>query len=176
MKSWRGNNKTEQRLHFISPKLSIQSIQRRLNNQPRVALGDIKFCLIFHRLRYETTRLQSRIGEGWTVTERAAFSVEEVSLLALRVQSNHPLDPASGCTCIPVGSDGSKTLNQILVDFFVFLGMWASQPIKIRDFIARQLVSAQRWGGCSLFTVRDMLLVGVQPLRNRMEMMIFQKR
>lgn len=40
---------------------------------------------------------------------------------------------------------------------------------KIRDFIARQLVSAQRWGGCSVFTVRDMLLVGVQPLQDRIE-------
>lgn len=38
---------------------------------------------------------------------------------------------------------------------------------KIRDFIARQLVSAQRWGGCSVFTVRDLLLVGVQPLSER---------
>lgn len=40
---------------------------------------------------------------------------------------------------------------------------------KIRDFIARQLVSAQRWGGRSVFTVRDVLLVGVQPLQKRID-------
>lgn len=40
---------------------------------------------------------------------------------------------------------------------------------KIRDFIARQLVSAWRWGGRSVFTVRDDLLVGVQPLQKRID-------
>lgn len=40
---------------------------------------------------------------------------------------------------------------------------------KIRDFIARQLVSAQRQGGRSVFTVRDVLLVGVQPLQKRID-------
>lgn len=40
---------------------------------------------------------------------------------------------------------------------------------KIRDLIARQLVSVQRWGGRSVFTVRDDLLVGVQPLRKRID-------
>lgn len=47
--------------------------------------------------------------------------------------------------------------------------MSASQTIKIRDSIARQLVSAQRQGGRSVFTVRDVGLVGVQPLQKRID-------
>lgn len=49
------------------------------------------------------------------------------------------------------------TLNQILMDVFssFFFAFVSLIDHKIRDFIARQLVSAQRWGGCSVFTVRD---------------------
>lgn len=53
--------------------------------------------------------------------------------------------------------------------FFLFLAYVSLTDHKIRDFIARQLVSAQRWGGCSVFTVRDLLLVGVQPLQKRID-------
>lgn len=60
-------------------------------------------------------------------------------------------------------------LNLILMDFFplLFLAYVSLTEHKIRDFIARQLVSAQRWGGCSVFTVRYLLLVGVKSLRKR---------
>lgn len=60
-------------------------------------------------------------------------------------------------------------LNLILMDFFplLFLAYVSLAEHRIRDFIARQLVSAQRWGGCSVFTVRDLLLVGVKSLQKR---------
>lgn len=45
--------------------------------------------------------------------------------------------------------------------FCHFLVYVSLKDHKIRDFIARQLVSAQRWGGFSVFTARDLLLVGV---------------
>lgn len=61
------------------------------------------------------------------------------------------------------------TVKSNLDGFSFFLVYVSLTDHKIRDFIARQLVSAQRWGGCSVFTVRDVLLVGVQPLQKRID-------